>query len=205
MEFHGFFQLRRDATGAWNVFNFLNLSYLPRTATAKINQNQKNALFSLFLFFFMLLRDSSRLTDFLKMCKIRFSGSRVSKFWKIHDSETGSRPSFLFQGVFFLNHIVNRLTILKTSVRCSTLSPRRGIFEEPAVIPEYRFQRVRPEIYTSSRGRAGKSLAACAALHGSRFAAALTLGPVRLFSVETFRGTDPYRGEIYATLSTNPV
>ena len=42
MEFHGFFQLRRDATGAWNVFNFLNLSYLPRTATVKINQKQKN-------------------------------------------------------------------------------------------------------------------------------------------------------------------
>ena len=26
MEFHGFFQLRRDATGAWSVFNFLNSS-----------------------------------------------------------------------------------------------------------------------------------------------------------------------------------
>ena len=106
MEFHGFFQLRRDATGAWNVFNFLNLSYLPRTATAKINQNQKKQTFVfIFLFFFILLRDFSRLTDFFKMCKIRFSGSRVSKFWKIHDSETGSRPSFLFQGVLFLNHI----------------------------------------------------------------------------------------------------
>ena len=109
MEFHGFFQLRRDATGAWNVFNFLNLSYLPRTATAKINQNQKNNFFIIiflnFLFFSILLRDFSRLTDFLKMCKIRFSGSRVSKFWKIHDSETGSRPSFLFQGVLFLNHM----------------------------------------------------------------------------------------------------
>ena len=45
MEFHGFFQLRRDATGAWNVFNFLNLSYLPRTATAKINQNPKKHTF----------------------------------------------------------------------------------------------------------------------------------------------------------------
>ena len=49
MEFHGFFQLRRDATGAWNVFNFLNLSYLPRTATAKINQNKKNII--VFVFF----------------------------------------------------------------------------------------------------------------------------------------------------------
>ena len=80
MEFHGFFQLRRDATGAWNVFNFLNVSYLPRTATVKINQKQKNALFSIFCFFFILLRDSSRLTDFLKVCEMRFSGSRVSKF-----------------------------------------------------------------------------------------------------------------------------
>ena len=52
MEFHGFFQLRRDATGAWNVFNFLNLSYLPRTATAKINQNQKKRIFFIFLVFF---------------------------------------------------------------------------------------------------------------------------------------------------------
>ena len=52
MEFHGFFQLRRDATGAWNVFNFLNVSYLPRTATAKINQNQKNTHFFLFFWFF---------------------------------------------------------------------------------------------------------------------------------------------------------
>ena len=51
MEFHGFFQLRRDATGAWNVFNFLNVLYLPRTATAKINQNQKNAFFLFFIFF----------------------------------------------------------------------------------------------------------------------------------------------------------
>ena len=51
MEFHGFFQLRRDATGAWNVFNFFNVSYLPRTATAKINQNQKNVLFQFFGFF----------------------------------------------------------------------------------------------------------------------------------------------------------
>ena len=52
MEFHGFFQLRRDATGAWNVFNFLNVSYLPRTATAKINQNQKKRTCFIFLVFF---------------------------------------------------------------------------------------------------------------------------------------------------------
>ena len=26
MEFHGFFELRRDTTGAWSVFRFLNLS-----------------------------------------------------------------------------------------------------------------------------------------------------------------------------------
>ena len=45
MEFHGFVQLRRDATGAWSVFNFLNSSYLPRTATAKINQNPKKRTF----------------------------------------------------------------------------------------------------------------------------------------------------------------
>ena len=80
MEFHGFFQLRRDATGAWSVFNFFNSSYLPRTATAKISQNQKNTFFSFLFVFFILLRDSSRLTDFLKVCEMRFSGSRVSKF-----------------------------------------------------------------------------------------------------------------------------
>ena len=51
MEFHGFFQLRRDATGAWSVFNFFNSSYLPRTATAKISQNQKKTFYFIFLFF----------------------------------------------------------------------------------------------------------------------------------------------------------
>ena len=56
----------------------------------------------------------------------------------------------------------------------------------------------------TSRGRAGKSLAECAARYGSRIAAAPAHGSVRLFSVEKLRGTDPYRGEIDATLSTNP-
>ena len=32
--------------------------------------------------------------------------------------------------------------------RVHSLSPRRGIFEEPAAIPEYRFQGVRPDIHT---------------------------------------------------------
>ena len=80
MEFHGFFQLRRDTTGAWSVFHFLDLSYLPRTAAAKIDQKHKKSTFLKNLFFFIRLRENTLLTDFLKMCKKRFSGSRVSKF-----------------------------------------------------------------------------------------------------------------------------
>ena len=41
---------------------------------------KKKHIFSIFGVFFILLRDSSRLTDFLKVCEMRFSGSRVSKF-----------------------------------------------------------------------------------------------------------------------------
>ena len=51
MEFHGFFHLRRDTTGAWSVFHFLNSLWLPWTAAAKINLKHKKSIFSCFLFF----------------------------------------------------------------------------------------------------------------------------------------------------------
>ena len=35
--------------------------------------------------------------------------------------------------------------------RQNNLSPRRGIFEEPAAIPEYRFQDVRPDMMIIAR------------------------------------------------------
>ena len=51
-KFHGFFEMRRDITGAWSVFRFLNSSQMPRTTDAKINQKHKNSLFSVFGDFF---------------------------------------------------------------------------------------------------------------------------------------------------------
>ena len=108
-------------TRTWNFMDFFSWDAMPQARGVflfflihrkfpglrprKSIKIKKTHICFIFFVFFILLRDSSRLTDFLKMCKIRFSGSRVSKFWKIHDSETGSRPSFLFQGVLFLNHI----------------------------------------------------------------------------------------------------
>ena len=52
MEFHGFFELRRDTTVAWSVFRFLNSSQMPRTTDAKIDQKHKNITFWKILFFF---------------------------------------------------------------------------------------------------------------------------------------------------------
>ena len=52
MEFHGFFQLRRDTTGAWSVFRFLNSSQMPRTTDAKIDQRHKKVTFLKMLFLF---------------------------------------------------------------------------------------------------------------------------------------------------------
>ena len=37
------------------------------------------------------------------------------------------------------------LVIMMTMLEQTKFSPRRGIFEEPAAIPEYRFQGVRPD------------------------------------------------------------
>ena len=91
-EFHGFFELWRDTTGAWSVFRFIYLSWMPRTTDAKIDQKHKKSLFWKFWIFFIYLRENTPLRDFLNLWKKRFSGSRVSKFWKIHDSGTGSRP-----------------------------------------------------------------------------------------------------------------
>ena len=52
MEVHGFFELRRDTTGAWSVFRFFNSSWMPRTTDAKIDQRHKKVTFlkSVFLF-----------------------------------------------------------------------------------------------------------------------------------------------------------
>ena len=92
-------------TRTWNFMDFFSWDAMPQARGVfllflihricpglrppKSIKIQKNALFSFFCFFFILLRDSSRLTDFLKVCEMRFSGTRVSKFWKIHDSGTG--------------------------------------------------------------------------------------------------------------------
>ena len=93
-KFYGFFEMRRDITGAWSVFRFFNSSQMPRTTDAKINQKYKNSLFSVFLDFFHPFErflDACRLFKFEKK---RFSGSRVLKFGKIHD-----RFSFLDWGI----------------------------------------------------------------------------------------------------------
>ena len=92
MEVHGFFELRRDTTGAWSVFRFFNSSWMPRTTDAKIDQKHKKVTFLKILFFFIRLRENTMLTDFLNLWYLWFLVSRVSKFWKIHDSGTGSRP-----------------------------------------------------------------------------------------------------------------
>ena len=90
MKVHGFFQLGRDTTGAWSVFHFLNSSQMPRTTAARIDQIHKIFTFSFFWIFFILLRVSSRLTSFLKMCQTRFSGSGCPNFGKSMISDTST-------------------------------------------------------------------------------------------------------------------
>ena len=66
MDFHGFFQLGRDTTGAWSVFRFLNSSYLPRTTAAKIDQKHKKSTFLIFFHPFERKHTAERLFKFVK-------------------------------------------------------------------------------------------------------------------------------------------
>ena len=52
MGFHRFFELWRDTTGAWSVFRFIYLSWMPRTTDAKIDQRHKKVTFLKILDFF---------------------------------------------------------------------------------------------------------------------------------------------------------
>ena len=92
-------------TRTWNFMDFFSWDAMPQARGVFLNflihricpglrppksvKIKKTHFFSFLFVFFILLRDSSRLTDFLKVCEMRFSGTRVSKFWKIHDSGTG--------------------------------------------------------------------------------------------------------------------
>ena len=65
----------------------------------------KNHFFHFCLVFSILLRVSTMLTNFLNVCKMRFSGSRVSKFGKIHGSESGAQTNLLSRTLLVFNHL----------------------------------------------------------------------------------------------------
>ena len=101
MKVHGFFQLGRDTTGAWSVFHFLNSSQMPRTTAARIDQIHKIFTFFILLDFFILLRVSSRLTSFLKMCQTRFSGSGCPNLGKSMIPDTSANLTLMGSGRYF--------------------------------------------------------------------------------------------------------
>ena len=76
-----------QARGVFFVF-WIN-RICPGLRPRKSIRNTKNPFFLKNLVFFIRLRENTLLTDFLKMCKMRFPGSRISKFGEIHDSGPG--------------------------------------------------------------------------------------------------------------------
>ena len=105
MTLHGFFQLRRDIYGVWSVFYFLNLSQLPRTTAAKIDHFTKKTRFSFFFVFFHPFESFHDADKLFKNVKMRFAGSRVAKFEKIHDSESGPQTNLLSRTLLVFNQM----------------------------------------------------------------------------------------------------
>ena len=70
----------------------------------------KNHFFHFCLVFSILLRVSTMLTNFLNVCKMRFSGSRVSKFGKIHGSESGAQTNLLSRTLLVFNQMGGKRT-----------------------------------------------------------------------------------------------
>ena len=82
MKFHGFFELWRDTTGAWSVFHFIYLSWMPRTTDAKIDQKHKKITFLNFFDFFHPFERKHTAERLFKFVKKTIFGVPSLEIWK---------------------------------------------------------------------------------------------------------------------------